>query len=186
MTELLRERGYAYVRTSYTMQRDLADADTGFAWPGGLAELVVEVPGEADLPAVHLAHEESFAEHWEFQRRPYAEWREWHVGPEVDLGLWRVARDRATREIAGFVMSSRGRGGGRDIGWVDVLGVRAPWRRRGLGEALLRTAFATLREAGQARVGLGVDAGNTTGAVALYERVGMHVANRLDMWDRPL
>jgi ribosomal protein S18 acetylase RimI-like enzyme len=185
MIELLRERGYAHVRSSYTMQRELGDGDRAFAWPTRLAELLLTVPGEDDLPAIHVAHEESFARHWEFQRRPYAEWREWNLGPEAEIGLWRVARDGATGEIAGFVIASRGRGEGQDIGWVDVLGVRVPWRRRGLGEALLRTAFACLREAGQARVGLGVDAG-TTGAVSLYERVGMDVTSRLDMWDRPL
>ena len=33
-------------------------------------------------------------------------------------------------------------------------------------------------------VALGVDAENTTGAVALYERVGMHVVRRSDTWER--
>ena len=33
---------------------------------------------------------------------------------------------------------------------------------------------------------LNVDAGNTTGATALYERAGMRVINRWDVWERPL
>jgi hypothetical protein len=31
---------------------------------------------------------------------------------------------------------------------------------------------------------LNVDAENTTGATALYERVGMRVINRWDVWER--
>ena len=39
-------------------------------------------------------------------------------------------------------------------------------------------------ERGKRSAGLGVDAENTTGAVALYERVGMHVVRRSDTWER--
>jgi ribosomal protein S18 acetylase RimI-like enzyme len=60
--------------------------------------------------------------------------------------------------------------------------VRVPWRRRGLGEALLRSAFDALHARGFRRAGLGVDAENATGAVALYERAGMHVVRRADNW----
>ena len=62
------------------------------------------------------------------------------------------------------------------LGWVRVLGVLRSHRRRGIGEALLRHAFAEFKRRGFERVGLGVDASSPTGAVALYERAGMHVA----------
>jgi mycothiol synthase len=42
---------------------------------------------------------------------------------------------------------------------VDIVGVRRPWRKRGLGLALLRQAFAE----------------SLTGAPRLYGRAGMHV-----------
>jgi ribosomal protein S18 acetylase RimI-like enzyme len=66
---------------------------------------------------------------------------------------------------------------------VNELGVRNPWRRRGLGLALLRHAFAELGRLGADRVGLGVDAENVTGALRLYERAGMHVTRRYDTWE---
>jgi ribosomal protein S18 acetylase RimI-like enzyme len=69
---------------------------------------------------------------------------------------------------------------------VAVLGVRPAWRRHGLGEALLRQAFHDLYELGRRRVGLGVDAENTTGATRLYERVGMHVVWREDAYEKVL
>ncbi len=60
------------------------------------------------------------------------------------------------------------------MGWVGSLSVRRPWRRRGLGLALLLHSFHALQERGKARVGLGVDAQNLTGATRLYEKAGMH------------
>lgn len=63
-------------------------------------------------------------------------------------------------------------------GWIKDLAVANGARGRGLGESLLRHAFARLYERGVRRVGLKVDARNPTGAVRLYERVGMQVVKR--------
>jgi ribosomal protein S18 acetylase RimI-like enzyme len=59
------------------------------------------------------------------------------------------------------------------MGWVATLGVRRPWRKRGLGLALLEHSFVELQRRGSRRVGLGVDAQNITGATRLYEKAGM-------------
>jgi mycothiol synthase len=67
-----------------------------------------------------------------------------------------------------------------------VLGVRPRWRRRGLARALLLHAFSEFRARGKHGAGLGVDGLNLTGAVALYEGVGMHVARRFDQYAKPL
>jgi ribosomal protein S18 acetylase RimI-like enzyme len=52
--------------------------------------------------------------------------------------------------------------------------------------ALLRRSFAMFADRGVRRVILNVDAENSTGAVALYERAGMRVINRWDLWERLL
>jgi ribosomal protein S18 acetylase RimI-like enzyme len=74
------------------------------------------------------------------------------------------------------------RGGDRELGWIQSLGVISRYRRRGLGEALLRSAFRELHARGMRAVGLGVEAENATGALRLYERVGMRQVSRLDNW----
>ena len=58
-------------------------------------------------------------------------------------------------------------------GWVRSLGVLRAYRQRGLGEALLRRAFATYVANGRTRAGLGVDMANPTRAARLYRAVGM-------------
>lgn len=64
--------------------------------------------------------------------------------------------------------------------------MREPWRRRGLGLALLRNAFRLFWDRGERRVGLGVDSDNPTGARRLYEHAGMHVAWRADVYEKRL
>ena len=63
-------------------------------------------------------------------------------------------------------------------GWIKDLAVAPAARGRGLGEALLRHAFAHLYGRGVRRIGLKVDAHNPASALRLYERLGMRVVER--------
>ena len=50
------------------------------------------------------------------------------------------------------------------MAWVNQLCVRRPWRRRGLGLAMLHHCFGEFYRRGKQRVGLGVDATSLTNA----------------------
>ena len=116
---------------------------------------------------------------------PYDRWRRQQLDAPLarpDMSFVALAGD----EIAGVCLCATHESGERGYGWVGILGVRPPWRRRGLGEALLRTAFRAFAAEGATRVGLGVDGENTTGAVRLYERAGMRVIRRYDTYERRL
>lgn len=173
---LLRARGYRTARQHLSMRIELGAPPPAPEWPGGIAAAPFR-PGadDADLDA---CVEDAFAHAWTNQ----AEWRAHKVAdPRFDPALWIVAR--AGDDVCGVALCTDGEHG---VGYVNALGVRAPWRRRGLGMALLRAAAATFWERGQRRVGLGVDSDNATGALRLYERAGMHVARRVDVWEREL
>ena len=60
----------------------------------------------------------------------------------------------------------------------------APARGQGIGAALLRRSFADFAARGVRGLYLAVDAESPTGATALYERVGMSVVKRWDLWER--
>jgi ribosomal protein S18 acetylase RimI-like enzyme len=64
--------------------------------------------------------------------------------------------------------------------------VLRPFRRRGIGEALLRRAFAAYAGKGRARAGLGVDLANPTRAARLYRAVGMRPLYEADIYQRTL
>ena len=61
-----------------------------------------------------------------------------------------------------------------------------PGRRRGLAQALLLHSFGQLYAHGMRCIGLGVDADSLTGATRLYEKVGMHVERRHELWEKEL
>jgi len=58
-------------------------------------------------------------------------------------------------------------------GWIQQLATEANHRHRGIATALLGTAFTSFRERGRTRAGVSTD--SRTGALDLYERVGMRV-----------
>ncbi len=58
-------------------------------------------------------------------------------------------------------------------GWVHQLATKATHRHRGIARALLRTAFGSFHERGRRVAGLSTD--SRTGALGLYEKVGMRV-----------
>jgi mycothiol synthase len=161
---LLEGRGYQLLRFFWHMERDLARDDLGVpAVPEGLQ---IQPASESDERATWVAIDEAFRDHWSWSSEPFEEW----------LAMARSGGDRILLavdgvEIAGVITVRPMTG----IGWIDELAVRRPWRGRGLGEALLRSAFAHLAELGLGAVRLNVDADNKTGATRLYERVGMRV-----------
>jgi mycothiol synthase len=175
---LVGHRGYEPFRHSFRMQIDFAGDLPDPLWPEGLAVRTF-VPGQDD-EAVYAAQDEAFVDHFEHSRQPYESWRGWAFGGSFDPSLWFLAVDGD--EIAGVSLCRGEGGGGGDLGWVNSLGVRGAWRRRGLGRALLLHSFAEFRARGRRGAGLGVDALNPTGAVSLYEGAGMYVACRFDQY----
>ena len=72
------------------------------------------------------------------------------------------------------------------IGWIRTLGVRRPWRQRGLGEAILLHSFGEFYKRSKTTIGLGVDAQNPTGATRLYQKVGMFAASEFVTYEKEL
>lgn len=178
----LEARGYRPIRSSFEMLIRLDGRPKRPALPAGLEIRHREV-GEERL--VYEAHMASFADHWGFELRPYEEWARRNVESSlVDPSLQFVAWDG--KEIAGVCLCRPHQSLAAGFGWVDVLGVCPPWRRRGLALALLTHAFDEFQARGFDRVGLGVDGESTTGALELYERAGMYVDKQQDTFERTL
>jgi mycothiol synthase len=179
---LAEEQGYERFRYSFRMRIDLDGDLAEPEWPEGISVRPF-VPGRDD-EAVYEAQNDAFADHFEHTPWPYDNWREWAFTESFDPTFWFLAEDGM--EIAGVCLCRSQAGAGGELGWVNVLGVRRPWRRRGLGRALLLHSFAEFGARGKRGAGLGVDGLNPTGAVQLYEQAGMHVARRLDQYTKPL
>lgn len=171
--------GYAPVRYHWRMEIKLDSAPVVAAWPAGL-EFRPFVKGEHDK-ALWSAQNEAFRDHWGSHDVSFEEWQHRRFSDEnVDPSLWMVVWDGA--EIAGFSINRFRMG----IGWVGTLGVRRPWRKKGLGLALLQHSFAEFYKRGKTTIGLGVDASNPTGATRLYQRAGMYTASEFLTFEKEL
>lgn len=175
----LRARGFSHVRSSSRMLLDLAVPTAEPEWPQGVA---VRTFRDGDERTFYDVHQETFRDMWEPIEDTYEEWSHWFLeSPAFAPNLWFLAHEAG--EPAGLAMCfpHETRSG---CGWVRVLGVRRPWRKRGLGRALLLHAFEAFRSLGLTEAGLGVDSESETGANRLYESVGMRVAARFDILER--
>jgi ribosomal protein S18 acetylase RimI-like enzyme len=72
------------------------------------------------------------------------------------------------------------------VPYVFSVAVIREARGRGIATALLRHAMATVAAEGYREMTLSVDAMNPTGAVRVYEKVGMSVYRSLAVYDRDL
>lgn len=177
---LLESRGMRVIRHFYRMRIELDREPAEPQWADGLR---VRAATASDAERVYEAHQESFEEHWEHVRLPFAEWEHWLMGEGYDPSLWFLAEDDG--EIAGLSLC-REQDGEKGVGWVSVLGVRKSWRRQGLGRALLLHSFHEFRRRGFSAAALGVDADSLTGANRLYESAGMRVTRRSDVYEQDL
>ena len=177
--DVLKTEGYFPVRYHWRMEVKLQEAPPIVTFPNGI-ELRPFVKDEHAV-AVWQADNEAFRDHWGSHDSTYEEWvhRKFERS-DFDPTLWMIAWDRD--QIAGFSQNRYRMG----IGWIGTLGVRRPWRKMGLGLALLQHSFGEFYKRGMTTIGLGVDASNPTGATRLYQRVGMYVASEFATYEKEL
>ena len=166
--EIHESEGYKPIRHHWMMEINLTEAPMIKPFPDGIELRPFEKDAQNYL--VFQAENEAFQDHWGNVLNLYNNWKLRKLGrEEFDPSLWHIAWDGD--QIAGYAQT-RYR---NEIGWVGNLGVRRPWRKRGLGEALLLYSFNEFYKRGMTRIGLGVDASNATGATRLYQKVGMQI-----------
>ncbi|MGE0540014.1 MAG: GNAT family N-acetyltransferase [Dehalococcoidia bacterium] len=174
---LIEGAGYLPVRGVYVMEIDLL-ASPEPRWPEGIMVRTF-IPGQ-DERAAFETHEDAFRDHWGRPPGTFERFLSMTQQPEFDPTLWFLASDRG--ELAGVTLAKTVAG----RGWVEGVGVRRPWRGRGLALALLQHAFAAFHERGVRNVGLSVDAESLTGAPRVYDRAGMRVTQSYVIHEKEL
>ncbi|WP_322920561.1 GNAT family N-acetyltransferase [Nocardioides renjunii] len=130
---------------------------------------VVRTAEPAELRAAHDVLEDAFLE-WSVRERESFEDFEAATTGRPGFEPWNlrvvVDADGAVVGVSLVLVSDNG-----TTGYVDRLAVRRDQRNRGLAQALLVDSFARAREHGTSTSELSTD--SRTGALGLYERVGM-------------
>lgn len=175
--KLLRDAGFHLVRRFWRMHIELDTAPEPAVLPHGVA-IRSFVPGQDEV-ATHEAVQDAFHDHWRHPYLPFERWARREIERvDFDPSLWFLAMESG--DIIG-VAHCRLDG---EMGWIDELGVRPAWRRRGIARALLQTVFDAFYRRGVRCIGLGVDAQSETGAPHLYERAGMRMYREWDIYEK--
>lgn len=126
---------------------------------------------QADHEACWTVIEDAFLEWSKRDRMPLDDWLATVVGrPGFEPWNLRVVTDPAGEVVGATQVFLSG-----DEGYVNKVATRRDQRGRGIAQAMLVDAFATARAHGA--TGSGLDTDSRTGALGLYEKVGMVVSS---------
>jgi mycothiol synthase len=178
VVQLLRADGYTPRWKSWALEIELAREPDPPQLPPGYAIRNL-VPDSGDERAVHRVIDDAFADWPEWQRRPFEEWAAETLG-RPGFTPQSIALVAHADEVAGAAVLIDD----ETMGWVDQLAVARAHRGRGLARALLLHAFGIAWRAGKTRCGLSTD--SRTGALGLYERIGMRVRRSYTQYAKPL
>lgn len=181
---LFSDCGWKWVRQTRVMRIEMKEEPASPELPAGIEIRAVEPGKEAP---VFRALQEAFLDHWGGMSEPFEVYYERMMGfvrltKGFDYSLWFAAYEGD--EVCGSALNLPTSSEDAGMGWVDIFGVRRPWRKRGLGLALLQQTFAEFFRRGTRRVGLGVDASSLTGATRLYERAGMKILRAYNVYEK--
>ena len=177
--ELFRANGYQPSWTAWILAIDFDEPPVRHEPPEGIALRAYDP--EADAEAAYRLIDDAFNE-WEGRTSlPFDEWTAFVIRhPSFSPELSRLAFDGD--ELVGAALCfdyAEDR-----EGWVQQLATKATHRHRGIARALLYDAFSSFYAKGKRRSGLSTE--SRTGALTLYERVGMHVRRSYTRFSKPL
>ncbi|MEU5783742.1 GNAT family N-acetyltransferase [Micromonospora lupini] len=176
----LRDAGFTVAKRYVRMRRSLADLPAEPSPPPGVTVRPVRPDDEAELREFHRIHDVAFGDTPDHEPLSYERWRA-RIGDVTAWDEWFVAE---VDGVLGGALQSSDQALDQQQGWVKSLSVLPAYRRRGVGAALLRRAFARYAEKGRESAGLGVDLTNPTAPLSLYESVGLRETLWTDMYER--
>ena len=177
---VLKSFDFELLRTYWGLRATVGDVEfpnlpTGFQ--------IRTVSSESELHSWWKVHQDSFQFHFGFKPRPFEDWKamvEKAVAIDLDARWLLFYKEQPV----GFIECSDIKKE-QNTGYVDGLGVIQEFQGRGLGELLLRWAFAYYSAKRISYIELNVDTGNESGALKLYEKLGMKPKYSWQQFENP-
>ena len=167
---LLTAGGYEDTFTSWILAIPLGEDIPLPRLPEGIA-FRDYLPGVDDEEIYRLV-EDAFSEWGNREPATFEDWAALTIR-RASFEPWHVilAADEATGRLVGtaYLIDYEG----VDAGWIQQLATKATHRHRGIARAMLHRAFGLYRDRGKSSAELNTD--SRTGALGLYEKVGMRV-----------
>ncbi len=172
---MLVQAGYEPERRWLNLLRPTLDDIPDLPLPDGI-ELRPVLPEH--YRAIWESDDETSRDEWGYVEATEADYEAWPDDMRFQPPLWQVAWDTAADQVAGgllgFIDHEENKTLGRRRGYTERLGVRRPWRRRGIGYALIAQSLLAQRAAGMTESAAVADSANAD-AIRLFERIGFQV-----------
>lgn len=182
MSNLLAQEGFKVESSDYRMRILFEEPPTA---PRPIEGVTIRpfIPGQEER-AIYNVVAETFPDIDGEPYRPYDAWYEgmFEKNSSADPSMFYVAI--ADGEVVGVTLCRIYPQ--EHSGHVSQVGVRRPWRKRGIAFTLLATAFNEYYRRGVREVLLDMDSTNQTGAWDLYHRAGMHIRSQVDYMTKEL
>ena len=181
LESLLRRAGFEVERLFASMERPLTDLPAVVPPPG--VDLVPFTWDRDD--EIRRAHNAAFTEHHGSTERDEQAWRNWFTGRQAfrpELSVLALADGVVAGYVLTYEYEADTRATGVRTAHFGQIGVLPSARGRGVASTAIAAALAAAEADGCGRAALDVDTENTTGAFALYERVGFRVARTHHAW----
>ena len=177
--EHLTAAGYERERSYWRMELELDGSETPPQPPKGFA--IRAYDEAADGHALYLVSSAAFSRNADYRPETESHFNDEHLHAHNLRPELSVVAEHEGR-AAGFALV---RDHGEKVAYVDLLAVHPDSAGKGLGSALLRTAYAGAAQAGFRSGRLGVASDNPN-AIRLYARAGMTQRWRVDSYARAL
>lgn len=185
----LQAAAFRLTRHYYDMEIDMIERPRTVDYPDAIHTR--PYVHDEDLPTLVDVARDAFSDHYGHIAQPFAKdlalFRHWlDKDPHFDPALVILAVDSKSGLAVGCLLGLRQDFLDPNAGYIDTVGVRRAFRRRGLATAMLKQSLAMFWDRGTRTVRLDVDGDSLTNAVALYERAGMRVSRQHQVYEKVL
>jgi GNAT superfamily N-acetyltransferase len=172
VAEMFRAAGYTPRHTSWVLRMDHPQEPPEPELPGGVT---IRAYRKGDEDEALTMFEEAFSEFADRLPGSLASWKAVTIEREGFVPDDLILAERDGRIVGGAYLLDPG-----DEIWVDKFAVHRDHRHQGIARAMLRVAFRRAFDRGYDHTGVSTD--SRTGALTLYERVGMRVVESFTNW----
>lgn len=175
---LLENRGYQFSRLYKRMKIKMKEQPKQPVFPLGIT--IRHFQDNQDEESLYKVYDETFQDSWGYSKKDFTTWINQKKGANYDPSHWYIVWDD-TKPVA-FLMGRMQ----EDCLFIDLLGVKRQWRKRGIGQAMLLHVFQEAYIRGQKTILLYVDSDSLTNAHRLYHQVGMHPDSQTALYKKEL
>jgi mycothiol synthase len=174
---VLKANGYEACRYFFEMIRANMEDIPEYPLPEGIE--VHPVP-EDQYRYMLQTNAEAFKDHWGNRTMTEELMKHWMVSPEFQPELFQVAwsGDEIVGMVMPFIDEKENEKFNRKRGYTEDICVVSKWRGKGIAKALISRSLKELKARGMNEAGLGVDAENSSNALALYEHMGFKIEKK--------